>query len=378
MAVEKLLRYFRPLLESGELSYEFFYRAESAAVHPALDEQAFVLTPSGVGVHEITHRRFERFGRDPVNLSIDQQEQRGDDKLPLLEDSWNRVTLTLDAESMGIDLNGSRVFEHQLDRQQQRSFGFFHYADRTEARIRNVVWKGDWPRRLPTLVDQPLVDRSLDVLESRVSKLPVSFRHDFRDGAPDDVFDFQATDGAELKDKDNGILISQSAAGGNPDLLLRMQLHGDFDIVATFDELEVSMPQPRWTAGIGLRVTFDNDLKHRCALFRSTARNASNRRVQFYESSLRRDGTRRHSGGYLVEESRSGRMRVVRLGKTLYGLYASGDSPHYRLISQRETTAAPTVLNGLSLALQGPSTSEVSALWNSLEIRAERISKGTL
>ncbi len=377
MAVEKLLRYFRPLLESGELSYEFFYSAESAAVHPALDEQAFVFTPSGVGVHQITHRRFERSGRDPVNLSIDQRAQRGDDKLPLLEDSWNRVTLTLDAESVGIDLNGSRVFQHQLDRQQQRSFGFFHYADLTEARIRNVVWKGDWPRELPKLVNQPLVDRSLDVLESRTSKLQVAFRHDFRDGAPDDLFDFQNSDSAELEDKGNGVFISQSSRGGNPDLFLRMQLHGDFDIVATFDELEVKMPQPRWTAGIGLRVTFGNDLKHRCALFRSTARNASNRRVQFYESSFRRDGTRRHSGTYLVEESRSGRMRVVRLGKTLYGMYASGDSPHYRLIAQRETTATATVLNGLSLALEGPSTSEVSALWKTLEIRAERITKGT-
>ena len=374
-AVEKLLRYYRPMLETGELTYEFFYKARSVAVHPAVDGLAFLMNPSGVGVHRISHRQFDRLGVGPTNVDIPNENQLHHGRLPLMENAWNKVTLLLAENELGIRLNDELVFRHELDETQERSFGFFHYADRTEARVRNVVWRGDWPTDLPKLKEQVLASRSLDDLESRVSGLQDVFHHDFRNGAPGEVFEFRDSGNADLIVQDDGIVVKQSSKGGSADVFVRVQLHGDFEVVATFDDLEVEMPQPRWDAGIGLRVTFDNPLKHRCALFRSTARKASNRRVQFYQSFYHPDRTRGHSGGYLVEESRSGRMRVVRIGTTLYGMYASGNSPHYRLISQQDTTPEATKSDGLSLALEGPATTEVSGLWKSLQIRAERISR---
>jgi hypothetical protein len=31
----------------------------------------------------------------------------------------------------------------------QRTFGLFHYADATGLRVRNVTYRGEWPRQLP-------------------------------------------------------------------------------------------------------------------------------------------------------------------------------------------------------------------------------------
>jgi hypothetical protein len=377
MVVEKLLRYFRPLMEQGTLSYEFFYQADAACVHPALDNQAYLFTPTAIGIHQITERSFDQQGLNPSNLEVvphsQLHNQLHNGNLPLLENEWNRVTLALGEDDIRIQLNDVPVFAGPLDRNQTRSFGFFHYADRTEARIRNVVWKGNWPTRFPEPTQQSLADRSLDDLEARVARLPAVFSHDFRNGAPDDLFEFQHNDNSELIHEDDGVRIKRLAVGGDSDLFARIQLHGDFDIVATFDELDIKMPEPRWDAGLGLRMTFSNDLTHRCSLFRSTCRSAENRRVQLFESSFRPDSTRRYSGEHLVEESLHGRMRIVRLGATLYGMYSPGDSSRYRLITTLEATAEPTTPTGLSLAAQGQDTTEVSGLWKSLHVRAERI-----
>jgi len=51
----------------------------------------------------------------------------------------NRVTLTL---------NGTEIAQYMDTQTGPRHFGFFHYKDRSEARIRNVVLKGDWPKDL--------------------------------------------------------------------------------------------------------------------------------------------------------------------------------------------------------------------------------------
>ena len=37
----------------------------------------------------------------------------------------------------------------RLEPENQRTFGFFHYADETQVRVRNVTYHGNWPRVLP-------------------------------------------------------------------------------------------------------------------------------------------------------------------------------------------------------------------------------------
>jgi hypothetical protein len=146
---ETVLRYARPLAEDSTVSYEFYYEPGRSLVHPALDRLALVLDPAGVKVHRITDGRFERTGIDPGNLAADVEHRRGPAALPLREKSWNRVELTLKGNTLALRLNGELVHERPIESTNQRGFGFLHYADQTEARVRDVTYRGNWPKSPP-------------------------------------------------------------------------------------------------------------------------------------------------------------------------------------------------------------------------------------
>ena len=50
---------------------------------------------------------------------------------------------------MTLRLNGVEVYQHLLESTNQRTFGLFHYTDDTGVRVRNLVYRGDWPKALP-------------------------------------------------------------------------------------------------------------------------------------------------------------------------------------------------------------------------------------
>src|SRR5206468_12142464 len=64
---ESLLQYHRPLLEDGEIEYEFFYQPGKAEVHPALDRLVFLLDPKEAKIHWLTDAQFDRTGLAPDN-----------------------------------------------------------------------------------------------------------------------------------------------------------------------------------------------------------------------------------------------------------------------------------------------------------------------
>ncbi len=153
---ETVLRYARPLAEDATVSYEFYYEAGRSLVHPALDRLALILDPDGVKVHRITDGRFERTGIDPGNIADDPAQRKGPPKLPLKEKGWNRVELTTRGDTLSLRLNGELVHERPIEPTNQRDFGLFHFADKTEARVRDVTLRGDWPRSLPAgVADRP-------------------------------------------------------------------------------------------------------------------------------------------------------------------------------------------------------------------------------
>src|SRR6185312_2234483 len=146
---ESLLRYHRPMLEDGEIRYEFFYVPGKTEVHPALDRLALLLEPDGVKIHWLTDGRFDRTGLSPANINDEPKHRRGPKRLPLKANAWNRVVVKLTGDVVTLSLNGESVYERQLEPTNNRQFGFFHYCDETESRIRNVIYDGRWPRELP-------------------------------------------------------------------------------------------------------------------------------------------------------------------------------------------------------------------------------------
>ena len=371
--VQKLLRYCRPIAEDGTIEYDFFYEEGKVGVHPTLDRLAFLLDPKGVKIHWITDRRYERFMRDPANVSEEPDNRLGASGLPLKEGDWNRVKLDVTGDTIQISLNGQAIYRRELEASNQRTFGFFHYADRTEARIRNVVWRGDWPKQLPAIEHQELADTSLDFLDESRSKLAAHYRHDFRDGTLPDQFDISGL-ATGLEGSDVGTRQFLDVHDGAKQLKSGLRISGDFDITATFQDLELRMDKPRWELRAGLVIHFNSDVTDVCGVYRSLARNENNRRVSFVHSSRPPGKPYTVRGEFEVEESKSGRLRIARRGSTIYALSSSDDSPNFKLVGQREVTDRPVSIQGLRMTLMSSADSFVGVTWKELDVRAEEIS----
>jgi hypothetical protein len=146
---ERALHYHRPLLEDGELEYDFFYEPGKTHGHPALDRLVFLLDPEGVRIHWLTDGIHDRTGLSPDNATTETKSRRGPTPLPLKAKAWNHLKLSLSGDTVTLHLNGVAIYERALESTNQRTFGLFHYADETTFRVRNVIYRGQWPRRLP-------------------------------------------------------------------------------------------------------------------------------------------------------------------------------------------------------------------------------------
>jgi hypothetical protein len=147
--VESLLQYHRPMLEDGEIRYEFYYEPGRALVHPSLGRLALLLDPEGVKLHWLTDAPYDRTGLRPDNVAVEKENRRGPDRLPLKEKAWNAVALGVSGDKLTLSLNGTTVYERPLEPTNSRVFGLFHDPGEHEARARNVTYQGAWPRRLP-------------------------------------------------------------------------------------------------------------------------------------------------------------------------------------------------------------------------------------
>ena len=147
--LESVLRYRRPLAEGGAIEYEFYHEPGKATVHPALGRLAFLINPDGVSIHRLTDLPFERAGLEPGNVAVEPTRRRGPASPPLRPRDWNHLKLSLAEGVASIALNDVVVYERPIEPTNARTFGLFHFADEAEARVRNVTYRGDWPKALP-------------------------------------------------------------------------------------------------------------------------------------------------------------------------------------------------------------------------------------
>jgi hypothetical protein len=75
----------------------------------------------------------------------------------LLKDkSWNLVQIKIEGDHLQLILNGQSILDTDLDTSNQRQFGFFHFTNETEVKVRNIIYKGNWPATLPSVDQQEL------------------------------------------------------------------------------------------------------------------------------------------------------------------------------------------------------------------------------
>ncbi|MFO0998996.1 MAG: DUF1583 domain-containing protein [Planctomycetaceae bacterium] len=150
---ESLMLYQRPMLEDGEIEFETFYVSGEQEVHPAVGQSAILLRPDGAQLHTLTNAQF-----DNRDLAVDNATAiAGAAKIDLKPNDWNKVKLTLKGDQLTVVVNGNDVATHTVtERRNERFFGLFRYSNRTQCRVRNLVYRGDWPKTLPALESQEL------------------------------------------------------------------------------------------------------------------------------------------------------------------------------------------------------------------------------
>src|SRR3954463_5369924 len=108
--------------------------------HPTLDRLAFLLEPEGVRLHWITDGPDDECTPlKPDNVADEPANRRGPGRLPLRANAWNALRVDLAGDIAAITLNGAEVYRRVLEPGNSRQFGFFHFRDRTAARVREVV-----------------------------------------------------------------------------------------------------------------------------------------------------------------------------------------------------------------------------------------------
>lgn len=377
---EELIYYHRPLLEDGTVEVEFFYRENEITVHPAMDRMCFLLDPGGVKLHWLTDGVYDRTELSSGNAVNELEFRRGPAALPLNEGKWNTLRLELVGDTVSLILNGIKVYERDLQVTNQRTFGLFHFADQTEARVRSVVYSGNWPQKIPDVTQQELANPVLQELEEHLAALPATFDHDFSNNLPKQAFHSPGVDSEDyIKITDNGVHVVRPGIDDDQwyDSILvpNCELHGDFDINIRFRDLKASY-SPGGYGSVGLRLSFDDEFSSWYTWLRRVEPTKARDEKNFMHlmASQRREGKTFHE--YFdcgSAEFLTGGLRVARKGETLYLMIAEQDSPFFHLLKTFPVGRAPILPVGLRFLTSSHKAGETHVTWQKLSLRAEKI-----
>jgi hypothetical protein len=365
------------MLEDGSIDYEFWYDTGVCAAHPALDRLCFLLQPDGVKVHWLTDGRYDRTESMPDQLIDEPANRRGPAPLPLHERDWNRLRLTVHGDTVDLGLNGELIYQRELETTNQRHFGLFHYSDRTELRVRNVTWTGDWPRESPELDAQELALDETGFLDDRLPELTAVFSHELTNGLRlDQVTFLEGSIPEHFTVARDGLYATRNGSGDgyiSATVAPNLSVSGDFDISASFDQL-VTDTTVNGSSNISLMVVAET--ADECLLLRRRIRHRGRDQQLLQCSSVRRenDATRRAFFAHQLMEAPAGTLRIARRGETVYYLFAENDSPNFRLIGRESFPAADLPLHGVRLRLQTHGDDGLtSVVWKNLTVRAESL-----
>ncbi|MCG8648934.1 MAG: DUF1583 domain-containing protein, partial [Pirellulales bacterium] len=339
-AAEQLLVYARPMLEDGSIEYEFWYAPGQSSAHPVLGRDCFLLEPGGVALHRISDGRFERSMRRPDNR-ITAQNSDPRTLLPLRPGTWNKMKLQLSGNELTLILNGQTIHQQEIKTERlHRTFGLFHYADRSALLVRNPRWTGDWPKRMPALQDQELAIYANASLDETSAQLTEVFQHRF-DEHSILTRKFTVVDGdpvSNVQATSSGIVVSRDGTDGYHSALLApgLRVGGDFDVTATFDQFECRSKAGN-IGSVRISVQAANATEDLALIQRQRDRSGG-QMVQCLLKQRIKKSDRRHYFAMQPLEAEAGRMRLSRRGGKIYYLVAENDSQQFRLLGEEEFT----------------------------------------
>ncbi len=383
---ERLLRYHWPLVWDSEVTYEFFYREGESLVHPAMGRLAFLLNRAGVQTHWISNGVWDQSALDSLNAS---PAPGSPATLPLQPDAWNTVSLRLTGDTVHLQLNGVPVSTRKLEPTNDRTFGIFYDCGQTEARVRNVVLQGHWPKKLPPVDEQELRGTQTDEINVARDSLPAKFDFDFTKATlPELESQFfvsrnKAITPGDLLLQPDGLHVTANSPVGQYAAIMvgaKLQVEGDFDITSRFEHLELKLPEQGFS-GIYHCLLFSQPIPLHCNMIRSAGqyKDIPLRHViqtEFFKIDPVRGGA--SYPAFLTEECSAGRFRTVRRGKTLSFLAATYDSDSFQVLHSEEVTDEPLHRNDIHLRAScysqgGAEGAQVRVVWKEIRVRAGKI-----
>jgi len=153
-------------------------------------------------------------------------------------------------------------------------------------------------------------------------------------------------------------------------------VHGDFEITASYEIVEVSEPDGGYGVGPGIHIATASKAEHAATLSRLRRVKEGDvygAHVAWFAEGKTEARKREHRVRVFSTNADSGRLRLVRSGKTLEYLVADGGSETFRRLYQVPFADAKVELVRVALHRNGAQTPAV-VLWKEFSLRAERIS----
>ncbi len=431
LKIENILRYHRPMIEDGEISYEFFYDPDmkidappsdrfsylganapkrtlkgKTVVHPALDRIVCMLEPDGVKIHWLTDGRWDRTGLTADNVDIkvavsirDTKAERAVDAvssrkverasagasrsdaatIPLKPNDWNSVKFTTKGDTLTIELNGQPVFEREIEPTNLRHFGLFHYANESNVRVRNVRYRGDWPTTLPSVADQDLAGGPRKLAAIPDADLPDSISWDFTKNRfkPEEFhYVWSGASAKHITPTEAGLRFLMPASETKPQIAgiaPAVRIVGDFITTIEYEGLKTTAAEEQWGSGLSFKANLDGSYGSGFEV-RHLAKSATKvtRATKFLYAPNR--------PGYFHDEAvpeflTAGRLRIQRRSNVMYYFIAEPGSEDFRLLTQFPLGT----IDVKHLIIQADASDKASGsefVLKNLSIRAAKIVKG--
>ena len=318
---ESHIAYDRPMLEDGEFEFEMFVDAEKKKMcHVAIGRTALLLKQDGAWRHEI--------GGDSDFDSPQDEKVKDSKSIDLKDGDWNQVLLRLVGDKATLLVNDTEVASIDVvDAKTLRFPGLFRFSDQSNAQVRNVRLRGNWPTSLPDVNQQELAQTSNDLLADRVAGETKDY--DFSQSIDQlKAAGLNIKEEAQIETTDGGLKITARKFSDKkkwPTFQLPINSPSDFDVSIKFADLSIRKATG-WGCNFDLQVDFDDAEKTEIAIGIKRDK-ANDLFVLAQRASDRPHGKRHYDSIQLFQPFAEGSLRLVRHAGELYCLATAEGKP---------------------------------------------------
>jgi len=242
----------------------------------------------------------------------------------------------LQNDKLTLHINGAAVAEHTVAAPPtSRFFGLFRYITDTKCRVRNIVYRGDWPKQLPKLEQQQLAypaDGPFLVKKELVQEsLNLPLNRPVDQLQQDGISILGSDDG--ISTAENGLRLHAKQENGEKTqvgLTLEKSLPGDFEATLNFAELTLQSNQENGETGFTMLVAFDDPAKSVIELGMFLDHHGKHSVRTICEHQLP-DGDPTQVDSQFSQTVTAGQLRILRRGNQLHCLLGDQEN-HFRLL----------------------------------------------